>query len=847
MKKLIKHHDRGSFDHPQKAQHLLLRLNNWRQQASNHVSLVRISFLLPVFFLISCFGGGSSSTVTTDTTHSVAAATKIIPVGDTDCPYGGVLVETGIDENGNGVLDSTEVDESQKVCNGAPGSDGNISLVDISSEPAGANCTIGGLRIDAGLDLDNDGLLDNDEITATEYVCDIDASNETPQFTSGSAFSIDENNTAVATVTATDPQLDTVIYTVMNSYDGASFTINGATGELSFINVSDYESPLDGNQDNVYQVQVGATDGAYLATQLLTVTVNDVLELNVVSPEDSSYVNRVWFDWSDFEGAVYYKLLVNPDGASGYTQVSVNIYDFGAESFSSWDEVSVHLADWANASYMIEAYGAGGVLLASSAAESIATVMIDTIGYLKASNTEAADVFGYSVALSGDGRTLAVGAPGEDSDGEPNFNVESSSGAVYIFTRGSTWIPSGYVKANNAGADDQFGLKVSLSYNGNILAVGAPYEDSNGVGINDYPNNGDNFAYLNSGAAYVFEYSAGNWYQQAYVKASNTEEDDRFGYNIALSSDGTTLAVGAPNEDSASTGINGNQADNTASNAGAVYLFNYNGSAWSQQAYIKASNTDIGDGFGGSVDLSDDANTLVVGAAGEDSAATGIDGNTADDTASSAGAVYLFSYSGSAWSQQTYFKASNTEANDGFGGNLAISGDGSTLAVGSKEASNATGINGDQNNNLTIYSGAVYLFIDTDAGWEQQAYIKASNTDSRDYFGGSIALSSDGNILAVAAVQEDSDAIGLNGNQDNIGYQTGAAYVFTRSGVNWSQQAYVKASNTGREDYFGTCISLSGDGERLAVGARWESSDSIGVNDDQSNDSAEYAGAVYLY
>jgi len=236
-----------------------------------------------------------------------------------------------------------------------------------------------------------------------------------------------------------------------------------------------------------------------------------------------------------------------------------------------------------------------------------------------------------------------------------------------------------------------------------------------------------------------------------------------------------------------------------------------------------------------------------VGAASEDSIATGIDGNQADNTASGAGAAYLFNYSGSAWSQQTYFKASNAEASDMFGGNLAISGDGKTLAVGSKEASNATGIDGEQFNNDAIYSGSVYLFIDTDAGWEQQAYIKASNTDERDYFGGSIALSSDGNILATGSANEDSDAIGLNGNQNNTGYQTGAAYVFTRSGITWSQQAYVKASNTGNDDYFGISVTLSDDGEKLAVGARWESSDSIGVNGDQSNDSAKSAGAVYLY
>ena len=115
---------------------------------------------------------------------------------------------------------------------------------------------------------------------------------------------------------------------------------------------------------------------------------------------------------------------------------------------------------------------------------------------------------------------------------------------------------------------------------------------------------------------------------EMYIKASNSGVNDGFGNSIAMSADGGTLAVGAPGEASAG----GNQADNTAPNSGAVYVFS-RGGTWSQQAYLKASNSETPDFFGYSIALSADGNTLAVGAMFEASAATGIDGNQADNTA----------------------------------------------------------------------------------------------------------------------------------------------------------------------------------------------------------------------
>ena len=209
---------------------------------------------------------------------------------------------------------------------------------------------------------------------------------------------------------------------------------------------------------------------------------------------------------------------------------------------------------------------------------------------------------------------------------------------------------------------------------------------------------------------YVFTRSAGIWSQQAYVKASNTGAGDHFGVSVALGADGNTLAVGANSERSASTGVGGNQGDNSADGAGAVYVFTRTAGTWSQQTYVKASNTGASDAFGLSVALSADGNTLAVGASFEASNATGVGGNQSDNSATTAGAVYVFTRTVGIWSQQAYVKASIADVNDGFS-TVALSGDGSLLAVGAKgEASAAAGIGANQNDNSASNAGAVYLF-----------------------------------------------------------------------------------------------------------------------------------------
>jgi hypothetical protein len=287
-----------------------------------------------------------------------------------------------------------------------------------------------------------------------------------------------------------------------------------------------------------------------------------------------------------------------------------------------------------------------------------------------------------------------------------------------------------------------------------------------------------------------------------------------------------------------------------------VYVFTRTSGSWSQQAYIKASNNASGlpllpaDQFGGAVALSADGNTLVVGARFEDSNATGVNGDQTNNLASASGAVYVFTRSGAAWSQQAYVKASNTSAQDHFGTAVALSADGNILAVGApEEDSAAIGIGGDQTSNGAAGSGAVYVFVRNGGTWTQQAYVKASNTGPNDGFGTDVAISGDGQTVAVGAGGEGSSATGINGDQtNNTAIGSGAVYVFVQNAGTWTQQAYVKASNTEADDRFASFISLSADGNLLAVSASEEDSAATGINGNQENSSnGIQSGAAYVF
>ncbi len=321
-------------------------------------------------------------------------------------------------------------------------------------------------------------------------------------------------------------------------------------------------------------------------------------------------VKGITLNWTDEADATFYRVLENPDGSSGFTQVGGDI----PQGMGTNTQV-IALYKRVNARYILQTCNEIGCIDANEVSVS-STLLTNSIGYVKASNTDSGDAFSYSVSLSGDGNTLAIGARYEDSsstgiNGDQTNNSSNDAGAVYVFSRSSNNIRSqqAYIKASNTGSGDNFGYSVNLDNNGSTLAVGAIGEDSHSTGIDGYhTNNSAN----ESGAVYIFSRSGNIWSQQSYIKASNTDAGDNFGWSISLSADGNTMGVSAIAEDSNATGMNGNQTNNSMNNSGAAYVFVRSGNTWAIGAISEASN------------------------------AKGIGGDQTNNNASASGAVYLY-------------------------------------------------------------------------------------------------------------------------------------------------------------------------------------------------------------
>ncbi|MGL4402057.1 MAG: choice-of-anchor D domain-containing protein, partial [Luteolibacter sp.] len=513
---------------------------------------------------------------------------------------------------------------------------------------------------------------------------------------------------------------------------------------------------------------------------------------------------------------------VSPDSFSISFQTESGTTALTYGGLKAWD------ADGKRLTVRFENAGESAIRIAVEEKNARYPITIDPIAqqaYLKASDPQLEDSFGYSVAVSGD--TVVVGAVGEDSsttgvNSVPNEGAQSA-GAAYVFVRSEgTWSQQAYLKASNSGASDSFGISVAVS--GDTVVVGAKGENSSTTGVNKSPNESAGA----SGAAYVFVRNGSTWSQQAYLKASNTGANDEFGRSVGVSGD--TVIVGALWENSSTTGVN-STPNNNLSSAGAAYVFVRNGTTWSQQAYLKASNTGVSDYFGSSVAV--DGDTVVVGAFGERSSTSGVN-STPNENAAFAGAAYVFARSGSTWSQQAYLKASNPERDDYFGNSVAVSGD--TLVVGAPYS------NGTPPNNFVSNSGSVFVFVRNSGAWSLQTLLRASNAGPDDVFGSSVALS--GNTVVVGAFAEDSSTFGVNSTPNESANLAGAAYVFGRLGSIWSQQGYLKASNTGAGDEFGYSVAVSGN--TVVVGAPSEDSSTSGVNS-TPNESAGRSGAAYLF
>jgi gliding motility-associated-like protein len=384
----------------------------------------------------------------------------------------------------------------------------------------------------------------------------------------------------------------------------------------------------------------------------------------------------------------------------------------------------------------------GGGTATGSSSFTVTPTLYPTVqqgGKLTASDNTGAASQGNSVAVSADGNTAIVGGP----------NDNNNQGAAWVYTRsGGVWAQQGgkLVGAGNTGAAGQ-GYSVSLSADGNTAIVGA---------------RGDNSS---QGAAWIYTRSGGVWAQQGgkLVGTDNTGAANQ-GYSVSISADGNTVIEGGPDDNSSQ---------------GAAWIFTRSGGVWGQQGGKMVGTGGTGTALqGGSVSLSADGNTAIVGGFGDNS---------------QEGAAWVFTRSGGAWGQQGG-KLVGTGNTGGAqqGRSVSLSADGNTAMVG--------GITDNSQ------QGAAWVFTRSGGAWGQQGgkLVGTGNTGAADQ-GYAVSLSADGNTAMVSGPAD-------NSNQ-------GAAWVYTRSGGVWGQQGnkLVGTGNSGAA-FQGISLSLSADGNTAMAG-----------------------------
>ena len=300
------------------------------------------------------------------------------------------------------------------------------------------------------------------------------------------------------------------------------------------------------------------------------------------------------------------------------------------------------------------------------------------------------------------GNTAVLGAPFADP------GTTTDAGAAHVFVRsGTTWSQQATLVASDATDDDNFGTSVAIY--GDTIVVGAEFEDALGV---------------QSGSAYVFTRSGTTWTEQAKLVPSDAAGSNQIGDSVDI--DGDTVVIGAPVH------------THGVSQSGSVYVFVRSGTTWTEQAELLASAPVSLDRLGNAVGISGD--TVVVGA------------ELADNTGGAgAGSAYVYFRTGTTWSEQAVLIASDAGGGDAFGSGVAVNGD--TVLVGAKREDDP------------ISSGSLYVYVREGTIWTEQQKVKASDADSLDEFGRSVALS--GNTVLVGANLD-----------DDLGSSSGSAYIF---------------------------------------------------------------------
>src|SRR5688572_9703050 len=541
----------------------------------------------------------------------------------------------------------------------------------------------------------------------------------------------------------------------------------------------------------------------YLLTLLIPLALfaTAVANAQTVRPEQPQVtlgadIKLLRFDWEPVAGAAYYQLRFRSSVGVAYQPLGERI---PASVTQTEHAIPVHLQNWSGMRFAVAACNASGCT--RSAALDPRPLMLDTIGYLKSSNSERFDCFGQSVALSADGFTLAVGSAFEDSNatgvnGDQANNDVQNSGAVYVFRRrGNTWHQEAYLKASTSQSNHGFGVAfefdfagTALSADGSILAVSAPRETVNGI--------------EGAGAVYVFRRSNNAWGQVARLQAPEPMSEDFFGASLDMSRDGRTLKV-----------MSTQPRDSRGTPARSTHIFVRPASTWQYAMTIPMFTA--GD-WCQSTRMSGDGQTLVL--------SCGLLGM-------GLGHISTMKRVGNTWVRVADLPTPFYEGRQPIGLNT----DATVMSLVESRTPRLVG---------------VYRW--NGANWAREAGLPGPvSTDPFfiGYWGYNMAFDDAGELLALSDPQAREANAGISPTIMPGPADLGAVYLFQHDGNtnNWNLRNVVKSPRPGFRDVFGLNFALSGSGRTLAVGAPAENSDATGIDGDRNNENAQDSGAAYLY
>jgi len=403
-------------------------------------------------------------------------------------------------------------------------------------------------------------------------------------------------------------------------------------------------------------------------------------------------------------------------------------------------------------------YGYGAWSSGRSFKTKIAFYASNEEGKLIPGDRVANDNVGRYVTISGDGSRIAISASGQD------ISSVNNAGAVYVFLRtGVSWAQEAKIIASDYADSDSFGHSVCLDTTGVRLAVGAFLK-----------NNGAN---ADVGKVYIYSRSGTTWTEETTLQPSaDLTVLKWFGETIDFDENATRVIVGS----------NG-ATNSTLNEAGFAYVFSRSGTAWTQEARLAPNDPVASAHFGKSVAMVTDGTRVIIGAY-----------SLANGGFTNAGAVYVFSRSGTAWTQEAKLLPGDPGTNDEFGISVSIDGTATRVIIGAYKKTTAS----------TSQGGCFYIFTRSDVSWTQEAKLEAADTGTA-YFGFKVLINKSGTYAYVSS----------HVHPNNTNLNAGAWYAFVRSGTTWSQISINYANTSYANAYLGVDMDITDDDSRIVVGA----------------------------